>query len=288
MNNDKISDYTTFPRTFENYKWYKPILVLIVSLVLIAIFEVLVVGFFYILFGFDFLKSVLSGGYEALSSPMAILFADLIIIVFIPTLYLASRIVKDRPFSSYSSSRGGWNFKLYFKALVIPLIMYIIYGVADATINGSPGTPNFSIAFLLVILISVPLQSIAEEYAYRGFLMQTFGSWFKIPVLAIVIQAILFALSHGYNSLGLIETLVSGLGLGFLAWKTNGIEVSSAIHSANNFSVGLFVMLGMHASSSSPQFWDVVSSCVFLAILYIIMYFIGKKTNWFGEIPENS
>lgn len=46
MNNDKISDYTTFPRTFENYKWYKPILVLIVSLVLIAIFEVLVVGFF--------------------------------------------------------------------------------------------------------------------------------------------------------------------------------------------------------------------------------------------------
>ena len=128
----------------------------------------------------------------------------------------------------------------------------------------------------------------AAKYIFRGLIMQTLGSWFKIPVLAIVLQAIIFAMGHGYNSIGLFETLVSGLGFGFFAWKTNGIEVSSALHTANNFAVGLFVMLGLQASSSSPQLSEVAVAIVFLIVLYIIMYYVGKKTDWFGEIPENS
>ncbi|WP_407424695.1 CPBP family intramembrane glutamic endopeptidase [Methanobrevibacter sp.] len=286
--NDKISDYITFPKTFENYMWYKPILVFIVGFIIALILVVLIAAVFYLTLGFDFVISVLGGGFEALNSPFAILFVDLMVIVFIPSLYLASKVVKDRPFSSYSSSRGGWNFKLYFKALVIPLILYIIYMGVDAAIAGTKGTSHLSIAFLAVILISVPIQSIAEEYVFRGFLMQTFGSWFKIPALAIVLQAVIFALLHGYNGIGLFETLVMGLGYGFFAWKTNGIEISSAIHTANNFSVGLFVMLGLKTSTSSPQLLDVAVAIAFLIILFIIMYCVGRKTDWFGEIPENS
>lgn len=286
--NDGISDYITFPRTFENYRWYKPILVFIVAFIITLILSGLILGAFYLIVGPDFVKSVFQGGYEALNSPMAIFFTDLFVIVFIPSLYLASKVVKDRPFSSYSSSRGGWNFKLYFKALIIPLILYILYMGAESAITGQKDTSHFSIAFLIVILISVPLQSIAEEYVFRGLIMQTLGSWFKIPVLALVLQAIIFTLSHGYNSIGLFGTLVSGLGYGFFAWKTNGIEVSSALHSVNNFCVGLFVMLGLKVSTSSPQLSDVVSGIVFLIILYGIIYYVGKKTDWFGEIPENS
>lgn len=285
---DRIPDYITFPKTFENYRWYKPILVLIVSFIIMLILGALVMVAFYLVMGFDFIHSVFNKGYEAFISPMAILFADLMIIIFIPSLYLASKVVKDRPFSSYSSSRGGWNFKLYFKALAIPVILYIIYMAGETAIKGPAGTSHFSIAFLIVLLISVPLQSIAEEYIFRGFIMQTLGSWFNMPLLAIVLQAIIFTLGHGYNSLGLFETLVTGLGCGFFAWKTNGLEVSSALHTANNFSFGLFVMLGLEASTSTPQLWDVASAIVFLIILYIIMYYVGKKTDWFGEIPENS
>ena len=118
--------------------------------------------------------------------------------------------------------------------------------------------------------------------------MQTLGSWFKIPLLAIVIQAIIFALFHGYNSFGLLEVLVMGLIYGFFAWKTNGIEVSSALHTANNFTVGLFVMLGLHVSTSSPQLESSVGTIIFEILLFIIMYLVGKKSNWFGEIPESS
>ena len=90
--NDKISDYITFPRTFENYRWYKPILVFILSLIILSILMVAIVAVFYLTAGLEFVKSVFSGGYEALTSPMAILFTDLLIIIFIPSLYIASKI----------------------------------------------------------------------------------------------------------------------------------------------------------------------------------------------------
>jgi hypothetical protein len=285
--NGKIYDYITFPKTFENYRWYKPILVFLVSIIIMLILDALIVAVFFLMLGPDFVESLMRGGYETLISPMAIFFSDLLIIIFIPSLYFASKLVKDRPFSSYSSSRGGWNLKLYFKSLIIPVILYIIFMAIMTIIEGPKGTSNFSIAFILVLFISVPLQCIAEEYVFRGFFMQTFGSWFKIPVLAIVLQAIVFALGHQYNSIGLLETLISGLLFGFFAWKTKGIEVSSAIHTANNFSLGLFIMLGLQESTSSPQLWDVASSIVFMIVMCLIMYYVGKKTDWFGEIQEN-
>ena len=285
--NDKITDYITFPRTFENYRWYKPVIVFIVTFIIMFILGILTVAAFYIMEP-DLVKSVFQGGYESLISPMAILFTDLLIIIFIPSLYLASKVVKDRPFSSYSSSRGGWNYRLYFKALVIPVILYIIFMGVDAAVNGPAGESHFSIAFLAVLLVSVPLQSIAEEYIFRGFAMQTFGSWFKIPLLAVVLQAVIFAMGHEYNSIGIFETFIMGLGCGFFAWKTNGIEVSSAIHTANNFCFGLFVMFGLQASTSSPQLWDVAIVTAFEIVMFIIMYYVGRKTGWFGEIPQNS
>ena len=285
---DKIYDYITYPKTFENYRWYKPILVFIVSSIIMLILGGLAVGAFYLIVGQESIISAFNGGYGTLNSPLGILLTDLILIMIIPSLYFGSRIVKDRPFSSYSSSRGGWNYKLYFKALVIPLILYIIFEVITSIINGPKGTSNVSITFILVLLIFVPLQSIAEEYLFRGLIMQTLESWFKIPVLAIVLQAVIFALGHGYNSIGLVEMLFMGLVYGFFAWKTNGIEVSSALHTANNLSFGLFVMLGLDLSTSSPELTSVIISCAFIIILTLIMYYVGKKTEGFGEIPENS
>ena len=283
-NDEKISEYIDFPRTFEKYKWYKPILVLIVSLIIFLIFQVLLVLFFNAIYGWNFIMQIATGGYEVLNTEAGQIFTDLGVIVAIPALYLATKIVKDRPFSSYASSRGGWNFKLYFKALLIPFILFIIIEAIDVVFRGSNGTNHFTIPFFILCLILVPLQCIAEEYIFRGLFMQTFGSWFKIPILAIILQAVIFAAVHGYNSLGIIAVFISGIVFGFFTWKTNGIEVSSAIHTANNLSICLFVMFGLHSTSSTVELNDTIISVAFEIILLIIMYYVGKKTDWFGEI----
>lgn len=288
MTENKILDFITFPKTFENYKWYKPILVFIVGFIIMLIFSVVLTFVFYEFLGQNFIMSIMTGGYEVLNTDIGQIFIDLGVIIIIPALYIASKIVKDRPFSSYLSSRGGWNFKLYLKALIILFILYIIFGAIDAAIKGPQGTNHFTILFLIICLILVPLQCIAEELVFRGLVMQTLGSWLKIPVVAIILQAIIFAAVHGYNSFGIIEVGISGIIFGFFAWKTNGIEVSSALHTANNLSISLFVMFGIQSTTSSPILSDVVIAIIFQIVLFAIMYYVGKKTDWFGEIKETS
>ena len=146
-NNEKISDYITFPRTFEKYAWYKPIIVFILATIIMFILGGLMTLAASQVFGVDFIKFVLGKGIDGLNSAIPIIFTDLFIFMFIPGLYIASKIVKDRPFSSYSSSRGGWNFKLYLKALIIPLILFLIYQCIEIAVIGGKGNIIFDCAF---------------------------------------------------------------------------------------------------------------------------------------------
>ena len=280
------SDFITLPTTFENYRWYKPILVFIIGVIVYLILNLILTSIFDIAFGKHFTNSLLNGGYEIMNSEMGQIFSDLGVIIMIPSLYIASKIVKDRPFSSYVSSRGGWNYKLYLKSLIIPFIIMIIFVVVSIAFKGTEGTSHFSIGFFIACLILVPLQCIAEEYVFRGLIMQTFGSWFKIPLLAVVLQAIIFAITHGYNILGNISIFISGLVMGIIAWKSNGIEVSSAMHTVNNLVIAMTVMFGLSVTSSTITLEDTIITIVMDAVIFAAMYYAGMKTNWFGEIEN--
>lgn len=280
------SEFITFSKTFEKYKWYKPILVFIIGVITYLILSLLLSLIFEVAYGEHLTNSILNGGYEVMNSEIGQIFTDLGVIIMLPSLYIGAKIVKDRPFSSYASSRGGWNYKLYFKSLVIPFIIMIIFEGISVAFNGAEGTSHFSIGFFIACLILVPLQCIAEEYVFRGLIMQTFGSWLNIPVLAVILQSIVFGIMHGYNSLGNISIVISGLLMGILAWKSNGIEVSSAMHTANNLTLALFVMFGLSVTSSTIELTDTVLGIALDVIIFAAMYYVGMKTNWFGEIEN--
>ena len=234
------------------------------------------------------MSQLMHGGYEIMNSEIGEIYSHLGMAIMIPSLYLATKIVKDRPFSSYSSSRGGWNNQLYLKAFIIPFILFLVVGIIESTILGNEGNYHFTIPFFIILLIVVPLQCIAEEYVFRGLLMQTLGSWFNMPILAVILQAIIFGFTHGYAGIGNIGIIISGLVMGFLAWKANGLEVSSAFHTANNLSFSLLVMFGLQSSTSAIQMSDLIISTAGTIIFGILLYYIGKRSNWFGEIPENT
>ena len=286
--NDKISDYITFPRTFENYRWYKPILVFILSLIILSILMVAIVAVFYLTVGPEFVKSVFSGGYEALTSPMAILFTDLIIIIFIPSLYIASKIVNDRPFSSYSSSRGGWNWKLFFKCFLIAIVIVGIPAlITNLVEGGGDGINRFTVLSFVALTIMGPLQCIAEEYIFRGFFLQTLGSWVKIPIVAIVVSALVFTAGHPYKLAGVISVLISGLIWGFMAKTTRGLEASSAAHIANNMAVFYTMGFGIVKLTAEIPVADMIVSVVKDAVYLIVIFIIARKTNWFNEVQAD-
>ena len=286
MSENKFPEYITFPRTFEKYRWYKPILVFIIATIVYVILQALIFVIFGQAYGFDNIFTLATQGYESLNSEVGSYIGYLSVAIFIPSLYIASLIVRDRPFSSYSSSRGGWNWKLFFKSLSIPLAVYIIYEIITALIYGQKGPNTLTLTFFIICMIIVPLQCIGEEYIMRGLVMQTFGSWFKIPVLAIVLQSIVFTSLHPYSILGVIGVFIQGICLGFLTWRSNGLEASSALHSVNNLISAYFVALGFEVSSSVITPYDFASTIFVSVISTLLLYYIGTKKGWFEEKTE--
>lgn len=288
-NENKFPDFVTFPRTFEKYKWYKPLIAIVLVLILYFIFEIILTLVFTTIYGNGVLNSAISGGYETLNtSDVSVYFSYLSIVILFPIMYIVSKIVRDRPFSSYASSRGGWNWKIYFKCLLVPLAIYLVFDIISILMGNESGS-NSQISLIALILstILIPAQCIAEEYAFRGLLMQSFGSWFKIPILAIIVQALIFAVVHPYNSIGVIAILVSGIVYGVLAWRTNGLEAGAAIHSINNLFSFYVVALGLGSISSTLSYWDFLIDILITLFTAIALYYIGNKKGWFDEkTPE--
>ena len=62
------SEFIRLPETFENYRWYKPILVFIIATVIYVILTLLLTAVFEVAYGEHFTASVLNGGYEVMNS----------------------------------------------------------------------------------------------------------------------------------------------------------------------------------------------------------------------------
>ena len=89
--------------------------------------------------------------------------------------------------------------------------------------------------FLVVIVLTSPLQAVAEEVFFRGYLMQALGSLVAQPWFGVVVSALVFALLHGMQNLPLfVARLAFGLLAGVLVWRTGGLEAGIAAHIVNN------------------------------------------------------
>ena len=92
MTDKETSEFITFPKTFEKYRWYKPILVFIVGLIIFLILTGILTEVFIALYGENIKMQIINGGYEVLNTEMGQIFIDLGVIIMIPSLYLATKI----------------------------------------------------------------------------------------------------------------------------------------------------------------------------------------------------
>ena len=68
MSEHNTPEYITFPRTFENYRWYKPILVFIIGAIVYVILQVAIFAIFGMAYGWNTIFQLMTQGYEALNS----------------------------------------------------------------------------------------------------------------------------------------------------------------------------------------------------------------------------
>ena len=285
----KEHGYATYPRRFMGYKWYKPILFAFI-MAAIALSFISVLSFIAGVFSQDpnFISNV-QKGYDGmdvytLSGCLIQLGA---LASFIPAIKITSLIINDRPFSSYSSSRGGWNWKIFGKMMLVAFVVCGVPNIILVIVDGKTGVNRFSVVGFIALTLLGPLQCVAEEYLFRSVIMQTIGSWFKLPILGLIFSTVIFLMLHPYNIIGVIAVGISGLGMGITVLLTKGLEASSAVHIANNMVAFYASGLGWGAIKSEVNVRDIIVDVLVYVVYIGFIVYADKKLHWFDEVKKD-
>lgn len=171
---------------------------------------------------------------------------------------------------------------------------------------------NFEMKRFLILaaiaVVLIPIQTSLEEYLFRGYLMQGFGTLAKNRWFPLLMTSLIFGLLHIANpeieKLGyslLVYYIGTGLFLGIMTLMDEGIELALGFHAANNLFTALLVTADWTAfqthsilkdvAEPSLEFIDLVLP-VFIIFPIILFVFsrVYRWRNWkeklFGEIHE--
>jgi membrane protease YdiL (CAAX protease family) len=187
--------------------------------------------------------------------PAGMVAANLGIATLIPICWVLMAVVHQvRPrWLSSVQPRLRWGYLLIcagiaFVVLTGVTLIPLALGSPPVDISAQPGFW----AFLAVIIITAPFQAAAEEYFFRGYLMQALGSLVAHPAFGVVVSAVLFALMHGVQNPALfVNRLGFGLLAALLVWRTGGLEAGIGAHVVNN--VCAYVIAGLTSSISAVR-----------------------------------
>lgn len=258
-------------RLDPRYRWWRPLLVAVLAFGLYLVFALAVVAGVELAAALvlpeddyaDY-RSQLAGGNVVLTNPFALLAVLGGVAVMLPALVLARLILRAGPLGLLSSVAGHIRWRWLWIAM-LPAVGYILlqfllgFVIAPAVDDAPLGEPTVPLAIYLVslaiILLLVPVQATAEEYVFRGFVLQMLGGWVRWPALVIVLSTIPFVLGHLYNWWGLAEVLAFALVGAWLTIRTGGLEAVIGVHVLTNISVLSITALGfsgIEAADGTP------------------------------------
>jgi membrane protease YdiL (CAAX protease family) len=147
--------------------------------------------------------------------------------------------------------------------------------------------------FLVVILLTSPLQAAAEEIFFRGYLMQALGSLVAAPWFGVVVSSVVFALFHGTQNLPLfVDRLAFGLLAALLVWRTGGLEAGIAAHVVNN--IFAYVVAGLTTSIATIRAvreitWaDAAFDVGGFALFAVLAYLVSRRLQLRTQVDRTS
>ncbi|WP_336652346.1 MULTISPECIES: CPBP family intramembrane glutamic endopeptidase [unclassified Leucobacter] len=262
-------EYHRLLRGTANYRWWKPLLLVLLAGVYFGVFTViLTVVFIPVMMVGDpgYLNDLAAGTTEVLDTqrPLSVLMSMLSIIVMLPAVLLAMLSMGMRPvgriWSVAARMRWGLLLRLLGAAVIAMIAMTVVSMAADlglqaivdpAALSAPPAEASrdfdvsAALVSLLLVLVLVPIQAATEEVVFRGLFMQVLGSWLRSPWLAILVPSVAFAAAHIYDYWGLAAVGTMGLVAAWLTWRTGGLEAAIAIHIVNNLVGFGFMVAGV-------------------------------------------
>ncbi|WP_395658395.1 lysostaphin resistance A-like protein [Nocardioides sp.] len=225
-------------------------------------------------------------------TPLGLAYLNLALAAAIPVTWLLTRVLHGlRPgwlASVLPRIRWRWFLVCFGLSLVSLVATLLVSSLVPSTADSAEVSGHLNDFtsttrdFLVVVVLLTPLQAAGEEYAFRGYLTQSFGnlfgSWFGRPVAAVLFPALLFAAAHGSQSPPVFfDRFAFGLVAGLLVVLTGGLEAGIAMHVLNNWlAFGLALAFGDMASTLNPvggSWWTIpvtlTQSLTYLALVLL-------------------
>ncbi|WNV74528.1 type II CAAX prenyl endopeptidase Rce1 family protein [Geodermatophilus sp. DSM 44513] len=246
---DEPVEYLQVMRT-RDWRWWRPVLGLLLFAVFYGVAAVLVV-----------IAGLATGVFPDptaidptdLTDPTLLLVTNVSLIVAVPCVWLAWAAPHGLRIGWSSSvlARLRWRLLAPCTLLTLPtLVAGLLLSVGLSVVAGdwAPTGPVRDYGWLLlVVLLTTPLQSAAEEYVFRGYLSQAIAAWVGRPragaVVAAVLTAALFSALHLPPDLWtFLDRFAFGLAASAVVWLTGGLEAAIVLHAVNN--VVVFALAG--------------------------------------------
>ena len=166
-------------------------------------------------------------------------------------------------------------------AIVVPLwLVYMgVSAIAFPQSSGITGPGSFtgeSVALLIIMLVTTPLQAAGEEYGARGLIMRSAGSWVASPVpgliIATIVPSLVFMAAHGAGDPWLnVYYFLFGAAMSLLAWRTGGLEAGCVVHAVNNMmAFGIVILAGQEINLDRSAGTGGTFMLVPMAVLLIV------------------
>lgn len=285
MKRDEDPNFVLFGREYEGYRWFKPLQVILLTIVFYAVLLgiVLLMAFLAGQLSGISLGEILSGnsgGYDTVDmySPVGAIMNIGSIAVSLPALFFATLVVGYRPFGSYQSVDGKWRMRHFLIYFVMGLIVVALPLIVSSFIKGeATGEIHFTVAGFIICVVLGFCQCCAEEHIFRGLLMQTFGGWTRITIVSIVLQAVPFAVIHPYNITGKLSVLISGILMGVMVYISGGLEASCAYHILNNVTLYIINGFGIQTVSTNLNISDLVFDALIQGVFIVLIVFLTDR-----------
>lgn len=228
------------------------------------------------------------------------------------TLFLVIKYLHKQTITGVTTARKKIDWKRIWFAFIFWGIISSSMVLLDYYLTPESYVWNFELKrFLILALIAIlllPIQTSTEEYIFRGYLMQGFGTLAKNRWFPLLMTSLIFGGMHFFNpevdklgTLVMVYYIGTGLFLGIITLMDEGMELALGFHAANNLFGALLVsadwtVLQTHSvfkdiSEPGVGFNDIVLP-VFVIFPIIIFIFakVYKWTNWkeklFGKVVE--
>ena len=246
-----------------------------------------------------------AGSASLKASLLAFAFLMFSVAVMLPLMQLILPWLHRRPWLSFITAKPRFDWRLFARSLGAMMGLALLS--LGFTVVTSPDALRWTADWRKVALFAplalafLPLQALAEEVLFRGYLAQLTGRVTRLRLIRLVLPALLFTAAHSANPEARYDFIWASANylllaayLGAISLLGDGLEASFGVHLAVNLNAALIVGSAVSVSpgptlwlSGAPDFkGSVVETVMLLALHYVLVFGVRRSPAVMKPAPK--